>query len=632
MFRILLPLLACYTLVVSAGAQVAPPERPAPGQVRWPLDLATRYLTSNFMEYRSGRFHAGLDLKTQTVTGFPARAVEDGYVVRLRATPSAYGRAVYLQGVSGRIYVYAHLERFSDHLRALVDAQRALTRSYRVRLQFAPGEVPIKQGDVLGLTGQSGTGGPHLHFEVRDAHNRPTEPLAEGFTVQDSLAPVIHRLRVWPVTPAARIQDGADEHLLQAPDGLSGQQPPLQVSGPVAFSARIVDRSDRRGHSLEPSLIQVHLDGELVFSCHNESYDFAENALQRLEWLVLPSVRERWLHRHPRNTLTGRSGGLWYLGDEGQGLAPGRHLVAVSAADRAGNRTEAHFDLVVDTAGQSGPSGAESAWKPVLVRPEIFAPDSLSRIVVTPFFDVDSYDVRAAVGSLRRRVYSAAKGDPVLDNLVVYSSPATLTPAQRQAGADQGLRPLGVARDFVAATWPIEASLPVRMADPDSAASSDRSTWGLYRWHRDKWDRVTAWPEASGGVVKSVVKREVKREVKLDQPGLHAVLADYSPPVIGRLDRAQVGLGPTGEVVGVTLPRWDLLPVPVQDLGSGLAAETIRVQLDGQDLIAEPDLPRDRILVEFPDAMAVGPHQLRIEVADQVGHLAVRQLKFEARQ
>ena len=203
---------------------------------------------------------------------------------------------------------------------------------------------------------------------------------------------------------------------------------------------------------------------------------------------------------------------------------------------------------------------------------------------------------------------------------MLYSRSLALTPTQRQAAAAQGLVALGMAREFVAGNWPIEASLPVRMADPVPAADSDRTTWGLYRWHGAEWDRVAVWPEASGS------------EVKLDQPGLHAVLADHSPPVIGRLERSLIGLGPASEVDGVTLPRWELLPVPVRDLGSGLAAETIRVQLDGQTLIVEPDLPRDRILVAFPDTMAAGPHQLVIEVADRVGHLANRRLEFQAAQ
>ena len=61
------PLLALVLLLALPTAARAAEPTPSPDP-RWPLDLPTRYLTSNFMEYRPGRFHAGLDLKTQTVT------------------------------------------------------------------------------------------------------------------------------------------------------------------------------------------------------------------------------------------------------------------------------------------------------------------------------------------------------------------------------------------------------------------------------------------------------------------------------------------------------------------------------------------------------------------------------------
>jgi len=333
-------MLKCFSVVIvlmmswsSAGA-----EEPI-----WPLDLPTRYLTSNFMEYRPGRFHAGLDLKTQTVEGFAARAVESGSIVRLRATPTAYGRAVYLLGDSGRTYVYAHLSRFNDDLRRRIESQRAKTGTYRARLWFKPGEVRVKQGEIIGLTGQSGTNGPHLHFEVRDKNNRPTEPQAQGFAVGDSIPPMIFHIRAWPTTPEAKIQGQNFEHIF---DLAGGQPGPLEIQGPVAFSAKIVDRSDIRDHRLEPSLIELHLDGELVYRCANEGYDFAENALLRLEWVVVPGVRERWLHRRRANTLVGRSGDLWYLGEDGQGLSAGRHELMLMASDWAGNRTEVKWDLV----------------------------------------------------------------------------------------------------------------------------------------------------------------------------------------------------------------------------------------------------------------------------------------------
>ncbi len=619
MLRFLSGLILALLLTGPAAGQNESSESSVPSEPIWPLDLPTRYLTSNFMEYRPGRFHAGLDLKTQTVNGFAARAVEDGWIVRVRATPTAYGRAVYLRGESGRTYVYAHLSRFNDQLRGLVNTQRARTGTYRARLQFKAGEVRVKKGEVLGLTGESGTGGPHLHFEVRDANNRPIEPQAMGFVVGDTLAPVIHRLRVWPVQPQTLIQGAEQGHILTATGGLSGDQPALRVTGPVAFSARIVDQSDIRAHRLEPSLIEVHLDGKLVYSCRNESYDFAENALQRLEWAVMPGVREHWLHRHPANTLAGREGGLWYLGAKGQGLQSGRHKLRISAEDRAGNRTEMALDLVV----VSGPHGAQAMesriWQPDPVDPQISSPDSLSHIYITPFFDVDSEAVRAAVPGIERREYRPEKGDPVQAPLVMYSRPVVLDDKQRKAAADQGLRPLGVAREFLAADWPIEAAVPVRMDEP--SAGPERRLWGLYRWDGNDWGRVGPWRDTAQGTV------------KLDRPGLHAVLADLSGPMVDNPDQpVLVTRGPESAIAGVTLSYWEVLPVALWDLGSGLAAETIKVLLDGAPLIVEPDLPRDRILIELPDGMTPGRHKLAIEAADRVGHTVARELEIQAEQ
>jgi murein DD-endopeptidase MepM/ murein hydrolase activator NlpD len=153
--------------VPAGAAGTATPGGDPATDLRWPLDLPAHWLTSNFMEYRGGRFHAGIDLKTRETEGFPAYAVEDGWISRLRATPGGYGRAVYLRGASGRTYVYAHLGRFNDRLGALVAATQQRDGAYRVELEPAPGSLMVRRGDVLGLTGQSGTTGPHLHFEVR---------------------------------------------------------------------------------------------------------------------------------------------------------------------------------------------------------------------------------------------------------------------------------------------------------------------------------------------------------------------------------------------------------------------------------------------------------------------------------
>jgi len=324
-YRLLMSALALFLLMTPSRAPSTVDVGTATGvgdaataPLRWPLDLPAHWLTSNFMEYRGGRFHAGIDLKTRETEGFPAYAVEDGWISRVRATPGGYGRAVYLRGASGRTYVYAHLGRFNDRLGALVAAAQQRDGAYRVELEPAPGSLPVRRGEVLGLTGQSGTTGPHLHFEVRDDSGRPLDPLAAGFAVRDTIAPVIHHLRALPANPAARLEGGPDARRLpvagQAWTG--GLAPTLRVAGPVAFSALIVDGTDPAGHRLEPALIELHLDGQCVYRRANESFDFAQNAQQRLEWLECAGLRDQWLHRDGAVTLAGREGG-GAQGDQG---------------------------------------------------------------------------------------------------------------------------------------------------------------------------------------------------------------------------------------------------------------------------------------------------------------------------
>lgn len=583
---------------------------------RWPLDRSTRYLTSNFMEYRGGRFHAGIDLKTNSETGYAVRAVEDGYIERVRSSPSAYGRAVYLRGVSGRTYVYAHLMRFNDVLRGRVLAARRQSGGYRVSLSYGPGEIAVRQGEVLGLSGESGTGGPHLHFEVRDPQGRPLDPQAQGFAVPDTFAPAILALTAWPAAPGAQVAGQEREQTLLAvtPAGLRGVLPGLQVRGPVAFSAEIVEKSDIRGHQLEPWLIEVALDGQTVYSCRNEMFAFEQNGLQRLEWILGRdgqgrNFREHLLHRRPANQLTGRRGGAWYLGADGAGLPVGEHELRITATDRAGNSTGAVLALtVVEGRPQPSPSWRDTGLE--------FP--AAGGVLLTPFFTTG----QPGEGGVVLRRFSPEAGDPVLEPFDLLTAPwdgdggNTLTA--------QGLRPVGPGAIFLAADWPIDSDLTVsfpaagpRLVDDPRLADDPRTA--VYRRNaKGRWDLAGPLQETAAGMP----------AFALAEPGLHAVLRDEAPPQLTAAAPLVVEPWSGRKVAGVTMPRWAFLPIGVLDLGSGVAAESIAVLVDGRPLIAEPDLPRDRILLELPDDLAPGRHRLYLEAADEAGNTASLEVEF----
>jgi len=155
-----------------------------PGYI-WPLTIKPA-LSSTFGETRSTAFHAGIDVKTWGKTGYPVQAIADGHIMRVRTSPWGYGRAVYQRLADDRIAVYAHLESFASPLAARVWEAQVDKGQYTVDLWFKPDEIPIRQGQVIAHTGQSGAGPPHLHLELRSPDNVPINPLTCGYSVEDA--------------------------------------------------------------------------------------------------------------------------------------------------------------------------------------------------------------------------------------------------------------------------------------------------------------------------------------------------------------------------------------------------------------------------------------------------------------
>ena len=169
-----------------------------PNDYIYPLrELKQRLYSANFGEIRPGHFHAGVDIKTDAEEGKPVVAAADGYVSRVVLQTGGYGRAVYLTLRNGTTVVYGHLRHFRDDIERHVRRERYERRSNGVNLWFGPGTWPVKQGDVVAYSGDSGSsGGPHLHYEIRDTETqRLYNPVREGIIrPRDEYPPRIVRL------------------------------------------------------------------------------------------------------------------------------------------------------------------------------------------------------------------------------------------------------------------------------------------------------------------------------------------------------------------------------------------------------------------------------------------------------
>ena len=327
------------------------PARAQEGSLVWPLRLAPA-LSSTFGESRSRAFHAGIDLKTWGETGHPVQALADGYIWRVRTSPWGYGRVLYQKLADGRMVVYAHLEGFAAPMAELVQQAQQQRGRYSVDLYFEEGEIPVVGGSVIGWSGESGAGPPHLHLELRDADNVAINPLLYGFAIADTIAPTLQRVAITPHGRHAQVEGGHDPYVLslrwQPSRGEFVGVRPVQVLGPVSISALMYDRADAAPNKLAPYRAELHIDGELVFAARYEQVRYGDMHQMYLDrpLAAFKGGRGRFynLCRLPGNRLEFYEG----PGDGIVDLAKGPHEAVVVVSDVNGNESRARFGLMVD--------------------------------------------------------------------------------------------------------------------------------------------------------------------------------------------------------------------------------------------------------------------------------------------
>jgi murein DD-endopeptidase MepM/ murein hydrolase activator NlpD len=242
----------------------------------WPLDLP-RELTSSFGEYRAGRFHAGIDLRTQGVIGKHVYAADDGYVSRVRCSPWGYGKAIYLQLPDGNTVVYGHLDDYYPELRAYVQRAQHKAKSYVVDLVPAPNELRVTRGQQIARSGQTGIGAPHLHYELRDSAQNPINPRLIGITWPDTVRPEIHGVLVVPRDGTGSVNGKLEPTTLGVRATGAGKYvtDAVTASGAIGFAVAHVDPASGGAYKLGVWRMRVLAEGREIFrvQCDRYSYD-----------------------------------------------------------------------------------------------------------------------------------------------------------------------------------------------------------------------------------------------------------------------------------------------------------------------------------------------------------------------
>jgi hypothetical protein len=617
---------------------------------------APAVLTSSFGEYRSGHYHGGLDYSTGGAEGLPVRAPADGWVYRLRASGVGYGRAIYYRIEDGRTVLLAHLSRFHPGIEGAVQSEQDSRGRYEVDFYPGAGELSYEAGDVLGYSGQSGSGPPHLHAEIRIGEDAAVaiNPLTQGWNVQDPVPPILSRLRAEPAGPGIRVNNGVDPVVID----LRERNPaPLHITGPVRLWVETGDQAAGGAYPLAPHRVGARLDGEALSEVAFERFHW--NWAREVEWTfhnaLARSRNERWVCLEPpprtrQSVAEARIPG----GDWTAGLLSGEHRLQLFASDLGGNETRVELPLVLAYRD----SGEKPISGPPLTHTELV---SRGRFLEFRVATTDSGDVVAVspngtrsetgwtrdaapggwicqlerpeppVPGLWSFAFRAGDRDSLI-GFAVWTGPggrgdtiswagsgprggvfqmdlppeATYGPMwitirtepeiEGEAGSE--LEPVGLAVAMGPWVAPLRERVRIGLAPPRTVPS--RRGLSVHSFNRGKWSFEGADTTGTG------VGAQVLRLEKV------ALFRDLVAPAVA-IDRPGSGLTITARI---------------EDDGVGVVWPGVSMVLNGETLIAEWDPESDRLTAFLRSELEPGDYELVVSAEDRVGNRSEESMRF----
>ena len=245
-----------------------------------PLDIPLD-LSGSFGELRSNHFHSGLDFKTKGVEGLPVYAAGDGYVSRIKISTFGYGKAIYITHPNGYTSVYGHLQKANGAIQEFIKKRQYQEKSYEIEMYLYPTELPVKKGDILAFTGNTGgSGAPHLHFEFRNTKSEEIlNPLHFGFKkiIKDERKPVIQGLVAYPL-------DSATVNNSQLPINISFSKQAdgsylgtkVKTDGRIAFGINAYDFCTNAYNKNGLYKVKAYLNGVLQYQYGFDGFAFDE--------------------------------------------------------------------------------------------------------------------------------------------------------------------------------------------------------------------------------------------------------------------------------------------------------------------------------------------------------------------
>ncbi len=498
---------------------------------------------------------------TLGVENVEVHAAESGWVSRVKVGPYGYGRALYISHPDGHTTVYGHLNGYAPKIDSLVRQHQYASQTYETEFFLPEGKLPVNRDEVVAFSGNTGgSGGPHLHFEVRDTKTEePLNPLRFISIAPDNVPPTLYGVKVYALSTDAQVSGAASDRYFKL-GNINGRT--IDCVGTIGLGIHCTDYFAAGGRPC--GVIEINLyDGDsLVYSSRVDHFpfelnrhvnchiDFAESLLNK------HFIQRSFVSPGNRLPIYGKRATPTTV-REGE-----THKMRYVVKDFAGNESAVSFILrgVRNTGAklQPTPTGDLVKWQ------RTWAKDTLGVDVLIPreTFYEDQY---VAISRTNR----------------VGQLPPIFTIGSRLV--------------------PIQKSVKVTMAVPN-------------QWRRIK-DKVFVGRKTTNGVAYS--GGEVRPE--LGSANHFVITANISS--LGDYTLDVDTLAPALRIRNKTnsIGKSDLISIGISDDKSGIAKYSVTI--DGQWQVFEFDYKNARLKMT-PEYLGLGRgrHKLHVEVSDSCGN------------